>query len=211
MKIDRSIVGLLGIAGLAFAAGHFGAPATGASGAWAQAEQEVPPEWQAYIDAGTPGKHHQRLDQLVGDWQGEYRIRTGPDERPLVSHGTVTREWVLGGRYLKEVVEADAPASDTGPYRGLGFIGYNNVDGRYQMIWMDNMSTPIMTATGTYHPDQKILYNRSADRDPLTKRVVHTWGKLHLTAPDRHTYVSYRTDADGRTYIAFEAIMERKK
>jgi hypothetical protein len=93
----------------------------------------------------------------------------------------------------------------------LGYVGYNNLDGRYEMIWMDTRSTAIYAETGTYHPDDRILRSRGSHRDAATGRVVNTWAQLDLSKPDRHTYVGYTTDADGNTYKAFEGVSERQQ
>lgn len=59
-----------------------------------------------------------------------------------------------------------------GTFRGIGFIGYNNVDGQYELAWMDTMSTAIVFETATYDPEKKILEFRGSHRDPLTGRVI---------------------------------------
>ena len=212
MKINRNIAALLAVAGLAYAAGHFGAFTAGTPGAWGQVQQEqeqqMPPEMLPYIEAGMPGRYHHRLDALVGEWEGEFRFRMEPDVPFMVSRGTISREWILDGRFLKENVEAQFEADR---FQGLGFIGYNNLEGRYQFIWMDSMSTAILTATGTYHPDTNVLHIRGTERDPVTGRVINTWGKMDLSDPDRHPYTGYSTTAAGRTYVAFEGMSVRKK
>jgi hypothetical protein len=208
MKINRNIVVLLSVAGAAYAAGHFGVLAGGGSDAWAQPQQEPSAEELAYMKAATPGPHHRILDQLAGTWEGEFKFRMTPDAPYEVSHGTVTREWILGGRFLKEVVNG---TSKMGPYEALGFIGYNNFDGRYEMAWVENMSTAIYMEPGTYHPDTKVMHMAGDHRDPVTGRLVHSWGKMDLSDPDRHVYMAYSTDPDGRTFTAMEGVLERVK
>ncbi|MHC4079975.1 MAG: DUF1579 family protein [Planctomycetota bacterium] len=208
MKINRNIVGLIAVAGAAYAAGHFGVLSGGGSGAWAQVEREPTPEELAYMKAGTPGKHHQILDQMVGEWEGRFTMRMDPTEEPMVTTGTVSRKWILDGRFIQEEVVGQIP--DLGTFHGLGFVGYNNFDGQYESVWMENMSTAIAMSTGTFHPDKKVLHMAGDMRDPVTGRVVHQWGKMDLSDPDRHVYTGYSTDPDGRTYTAFEGVMERR-
>ncbi|MHC4094265.1 MAG: hypothetical protein ACYSVY_29000 [Planctomycetota bacterium] len=40
---------------------------------------------------------------------------------------------------------------------------------------------------------------------------MNGWGKLDLSDADRHTYVGYSTDADGKTFKAFEGVTKRKQ
>jgi hypothetical protein len=208
MKINKNIVGLLAVAGAAYAAGHLGVLSGGGAGAWAQAQREPTAEDLAYMKAGSPGAHHKILDRLAGTWEGEFKFRMKRDGPLEVSRGTVTREWILGGRFLKEVVTATA---SWGPFEGLGFLGYNNFDGRYEFAWMENMSTGIATSSGTYHPDTNVLHFGGDYRDPVTGRLVHSWGKMDLSSPDRHVYTGYATDPDGRTYTSMEGVLERSK
>jgi hypothetical protein len=145
---------------------------------------------------------------MVGEWDGSFKIWMEADAAPMMSTGTISRKWVVGGRFLKEVVIA---TSDMGPFEGLGYLGYNNYDRQYQTVWMDSMSTGIYTETGTFHPDKKVLHTAGDHRDPATGRVVHSWGKMDMTNPDRHVYTGYATDPEGRTYKAFEGVTERTK
>lgn len=211
MKIHRSLLGLAAVAGLAFAAGHLASE--NRQMAWAGGHDEKGREHQeagdaAYEQAGMPGEHHRYLDPMIGDWEGTWKIWMQPGTEPMVSHGTVHREWILDGRYVKEVVEA---TSDWGTFKGVGFIGYDNVDGQYEVAWMDSMSTGIYTETGTYDPDKKILTTRGSHRDPATGQVRPTWGESDLSNPNRQTYLGYLTGPDGRSFKHFEGINERKR
>ena len=225
MRINRQMAGVLAIVALAFVAGRMDWFCGLGSAASAQekpdqtelkpeveselkGETEMDPETLAWIEVGTPGEHHKHLDTLVGEWEAVYTIWMDPDEEPIVSRGTIVRKWVLDGRFLHEVVEAQ---SDWGPYKGFGYIGYNNQDGRYEAIWMDTMSTAIYSETGNYNPEAKILKMRGGYRNALTGRYVATHGEMHLSDPDRHVYIGYAIDAEGKEYKSVEGIAERKK
>jgi hypothetical protein len=207
-KIGRGAAGLLALAGLSYLAGHFHVLSAVEPGARAQAKEEaqINPEMQAWIECGTPGENHKVLDALAGEWAGEWKIWWQPGQAPDVSSGTVKREWILGGRYLEERVEATSPM---GTFSGVGYSAYNNIDGLYEFIWMDSMSTGISFETGTYNPETKVLTVQNRHRDPATGRVMTGWGKLDLSNPDRQTYVGYTTRADGKEYKSFEGVMRR--
>ena len=213
IRISRSALGLLAVGGLAYAAGYFHVLPVGEPGAWAQAGKEQPkqlepnPQMQAYIEAGTPGANHRYLDALVGEWTGEFKMSWGPDQPAEVSQGTVTREWMLGGRYLKESVEATSPM---GTFNGYGIMGYNNIDGQYEFAWVDSMSTAIWCETGTYNPQTKILTTRGSHRDPVTGHIVYGWGRIDMSNADRHTFVGYSTAPDGKEYKSMEGALARK-
>jgi hypothetical protein len=208
MKINRNIVGLLAVAGAAYAAGHFGVLSGGGPEARAQAQPEPSAGEMARLDIGAPGKHHRALDPLVGTWEGEFKFRMSPDAPQMTSRGTVTREWILGKRFLREV---STGTSEMGDFEALSFLGYNNFDGQYQSVWMESSSTAFYLETGTYHPDRKVLHMDGDHCDPVTGRLAHTWGKLDLSDPDRHVYTMYSTDPEGRTFTTLEGVLERTR
>ena len=128
MKVNKNIVGVAAIAVLAFAAGRIGFVVGGQSTAIAQdqGETEMTPEQKAMMKAATPGKHHQYLDALVGDFTADVKIWMTPDSEPMQFTGTLSREWVLDGHFVMETVKADSPM---GLFEAIGFVGYNNIDG----------------------------------------------------------------------------------
>ena len=209
MKTSRTIVGMIAVAGLAYAAGHVSLFSSGTN-AWAGPEDDsqITDEMQTYVEAGTPGKHHKYLDSLVGQWDGVFKIYMEPGQDPMISRGIVTREWILDGRFLKETVEA---TSDWGTFSGLGFYGYDNIDQQYEIVWMDSMSTGIYSETGTYDAQKMLLKTQGTKRDPSTGRVINTWGEFDLSDPDEHLYVSYMSGPDGRSFKHFEGVTSRQK
>ncbi len=211
MKIKRNLVGVLAVAACAFAAGRidWGWSNTSMAEPLQQAgEFEATPEMEAMVKAGTPGKHHEYLNQLLGTWEGTFRMWMEPGAPAIVFGGTVTRKWILDGRYIKEIVESDGPM---GSFRGLGFIGYNNVDGQYEFAWLENMSTAIAFGTGSYDPDAKVMSFRGTHRDPLTGRVIYSTSTMDLSSPGLQRYVGYSIGPDGKKFKSFEGTMERQK
>ena len=223
MKCTANIVGLIAVAGLAFAIGHYGPLSGTDSAAYAAPQdrdeheghdhgQQMPPEmakrFEAMNKAMQPGENHKVLDMLIGEWEGTFKMWMDPNMPPMEMPGTVTREWVLDGHYVRERVESPSPQ---GTFLGLGYLGYNNIDGQFETIWMENMATKIMFAAATYDPDKKVMTFYGTDRDPLTGHVLHSRGTLDMSNPNRQSYVGYKTGPDGREYKEFEGTMERKR
>ena len=215
MRINRNIAAVLALTALAFVAGRAGglggAPVATAQQMQQEIQEEMPPELSpdmlAAIEAGTPGEHHKHLDPLIGEWVGEFKIWMEPGGEPMVSKGTISRKWILGDRFVHEVVEA---TSDWGAFRGIGFLGYNNVDGQYEAIWMDSMSTGIYFETAAYDPDSKMLRTRGTYRDPASGHVLQSRGVMDLSNPNRHVYEGYMTGPDGKEYKSFAGVTERR-
>ena len=216
MRISRRMLGVVAVAGLAFAAGRTNLFSRGQPLASAQTAQEQPPgshlpaDVLARMTAGAPGEHHRQLNALIGDWEGVFRLWIEPGGPPMESRGTVSRMWVLGGRYIHEAVDAEAFGGG-GAFHGIGYIGFNNVDGRYETVWLDNQSTGVSIETGTYDPESKIMRTRGTHRDPATGQVMSSRGRLDLSDPDRHSYTGYMTGADGKEVKSFEGVLRRMK
>lgn len=206
---NRNIVAVLAIAAVAFAVGRAGVPMGAGSMALAAGQPEggPPSDVAAMMAAGTPGAQHEKLNVLLGVFDATVKIWMDEGEEPLQFDGSVRRQWILGGRYMRENVRA---SSDMGIYEGLGYTGYNNLEGQYEMVWMDSESTAIYTETGSFDDATKILTTRGSHRDPVSGKVVHTRGLFDLSDPNRHTYIEYETGADGHERKSFEGVFTRR-
>jgi hypothetical protein len=169
---------------------------------------EITPEIQACITAGTPGAQHEQLEVLAGDWDVSVRMWQQAGAEPMACTAKLRREWVLDKRFLRETVES---TSEWGTFQGIGYLGYSNIDGQYQSIWLDNMSTAIVSGTGSFDASSKVLSFRGSHRDPMTGAVRSTRGTLDVSNPDRHVSAEFVTGADGKEFLAFEGIAQRVK
>jgi Protein of unknown function (DUF1579) len=101
---------------------------------------EVP----AFIRRGLPGPGHGALRALEGDWRVEKAlyIAVGTREKPAVSSDLrARRRWIAGGRFLHDVTEGSIAG---GPYYRMGFLGYSNMDARYEWVTVDGMNANMM-------------------------------------------------------------------
>jgi hypothetical protein len=175
-------------------------------------DQQVPPEMQKMMEAwakvGTPGKHHAFLEPAIGTFDAVVRFRMTPESQWIESKGPVKRDWVLGKRFVREVVEATSPM---GAYNAIGYLGYNIYDGQYEFVWMDDMATGIFMQYGTYNPDSKIMSLRASHRDPVSGRVINGENTWNLSNPDRQTMEGTMIGEDGKSFKSFEAVFERRK
>jgi hypothetical protein len=106
----------------------------------AAAAGEVP----GFIRRGLPGPGHAALRALEGDWRVEKAlyIAVGTRESPAVSSDLIARRrWIAGGRFLHDVTEGAIAA---GPYYRMGFLGYSNMDSRYEWVTVDGMNANMM-------------------------------------------------------------------
>ena len=109
-------------------------------------------ELPASTRLAMPGDKHRWLEPLVGKWNVQMRVWPAAGATPIESTQlTATREWILGGRYLRE----DLSGSFAGnPSQRLALLSYNNLEGRFELTTVD-----------TFEPGQ-MVYASHADGKP---------------------------------------------
>ena len=137
-----------------------GAAATAAA---AEGMEEMMARWMA---AATPGEQHEYLDRQVGKWNTRTRVwMEGPQSEPSESTGTSERRMILGGRFLVE--ETDGAIAGM-PHQGFGLTGYDNFKQRFVANWVDNMTTGILSMSGTLDAEGKVLTYYGQMDEPTT-------------------------------------------
>ena len=156
-------------------------------------------EMETCIRAGTPGDAHRKLEPFAGTWKARVRHWPQPGAEPDVSTGVMNNTWVLGHRFLHQDYRGD-----DGTFEGSGYWGFNNVTGRYEGLWVDSMSTGMMTDSGDCDGAGKVWEMVGESEFPtagnkMTKRSVIT-----VHGPDRHTMEMYFSGPDGAEFKAME-------
>jgi len=93
---------------------------------------------------GQPGEHHEFFNQSIGTWDAQVEFYR-PDGSVMAGEGTMTSEWVLGGRFVQS--NFDMPDFEGAPFNGIAYNGYDNFKESYTSVWMDSMSTAIIYST----------------------------------------------------------------
>jgi hypothetical protein len=104
--------------------------------------------------AGAPGPAHKLLEPLVGDWNAEVKMWMAPDAPPTISHGTSKSTWTLQNRFVQAEFNGEFMGK---PFRGMSFTGYDNVRQRYRSVWIDDMSTTMVTSEGDADTGGKVI------------------------------------------------------
>jgi len=174
----------------------------------APAAQMDPAMMQA-MKYGTPGEAHKMLQPFVGHWNATVRSWMKPGDKVQESQGTSDNDWVLGARYLKEKFVGTWGGQ---AFNGLGYVGYDNVRGEYQSVWMDNMATGMMQASGSYDAASKTLKIGGNFSCPMTgekeKWFRSEWAVIDN---DNNVYTSYFKDTDGKEFKRMEIVYKRTK
>jgi hypothetical protein len=104
--------------------------------------------------ACAPGPAHQALEPLVGNWNAEVKCWMDPDAPPTVTKGSAKSTWVMNGRFVQEEFSGEFMGK---PFHGLSYTGYDNVRQKYRSVWIDDMSTTMVTSEGDAEAGGKVL------------------------------------------------------
>ncbi len=154
--------------------------------------QEMSPEdmMAAMAKLGQPGPQHKDLGKMVGNWTAKTSFVMGPDAPPMEGSGSMSVEWVLGGRFIKSSFKMDFMGQ---PFEGLSYMGYDNAHQRYVSTWMDTMTTNIMYMTGDKEEEQMVMQGTATTPmgdNPM--KIVSEW-----TGDDTMTDKFYDQMPDG--------------
>ncbi len=196
---------------LLFSAGMAVAPAAHAKAKKAAAPKVDPAQeammakWKAFC---TPSDGHHVLDALVGSWDYTVQMWTAPDAAPQTSTGTAQIAWTLDGHWLRQ----DATGFSMGQFfAGTGTLGFDNLTQQYESIWIDNMATGMMKATGKYDATAKVLTEIGTMPDPMAGQLKPYRGVTTFTDPDHYTYEVFTNTPDGKELKMMSIAYARKK
>lgn len=160
----------------------------------------------AYQKLAVPGKQHEMMARWEGNWDIRMKTWMGPDQPPHESRGSGEFKSILGGRFLQETLHS---AMKEGSYNGTGFLGYDNVTGKFVTVWIDDMSTSMMVFEGTASPDLKTITQTSHYDDPIQGpmdfRTVTT-----VMDDDTLGFEMYATGKAGKEEKMMEVVYTRK-
>ena len=163
---------------------------------------------EAMMKAGSPSDAHKKLDGMVGTWDTKIQFWMMPGTPPMASSGTSTNQWIMGGRYLEQRFKGDMGGM---PFEGVGYSGYDNVKKQYWGTWMDNMSTGMMTSTGSASADGKTWEFTATMSDPMTGKDSTAKEKITVIDADHHTMEMWVSGPDGKMFKNLEINYSRKK
>ena len=162
---------------------------------------------EAMEKAAAVGPEHKKLDGLAGTWSATVTSWMAPGAPPMVSKGTSTNSYILGGRFLQEKFEGTFMGQ---PFNGIGYTGYDNIKKHYFGTWMDSMSTGMMTSTGSMDGANSWKYTGTMG-DPMTGKDSPVESKLTIADKDHHTMEMWAPGPGGKMFKMMEIKYSRKK
>jgi len=163
---------------------------------------------EAYEQYGALGAPHKGLARRVGTWKVQARFWMTPGSPPQMSDGTSEVSLIMDGRYVMERFEMKTP---DGPFHGLGIVGYDNIKKRYQSIWVDAMSTGIMTAEGPGDLDARSIEYTGQEPDPVSHAYKPYRSVERQLDDDTRRLETFETSPDGKEFKAMELFYTRDK
>lgn len=159
---------------------------------------EMTPEMQAEMEAwmkiAQPGAHHEHLAPFVGTWKGKVTMWMGPDQAPMVEEAVADVTWLLGGRFLQW--KQTGNFGDM-PFEGMAIEGYNNGDGRYESVWLDNFGTILLFFSGSCSDDGKHREMTTKFADVVAGGMVDYRTEYQWIDSDHFTYSAFMNKGDG--------------
>ena len=184
------------------------APAKGTEAAMPAMDAETAKMMEKWAEAGTPGKQHEIIKQMEGKFDAKVTSWMSLGAEPTVSTATSANTMLFDGRYLEQKVEGDFMGM---PFHGIGYMGYDNLKKQYYTSWMDNMSTMMMTTTGTADAANKVFTFSGECTDPMTGKPMHTKTLLTIKSPNEHVMEMWGPDAKtGKDYKQMEIVYTRQ-
>ena len=192
-KLVRRTSGLLAITTVVAAAYALGADDAKKNQPPAATSAEQAKEMEAWMAMAKPGKEHEAMKRMEGNFDVVVEMVMMPGAEPVKSTGKQKARTVMGGRYL----QADYTGESMGmEFHGASLSGYDNAKKKHFSAWIDDMGTGIMLAEGTASPDGKVITLRGEYTDPMSQKHKYRWVTT-IESDDRYTFDWFDSDANG--------------
>ena len=168
----------------------------------------------AMMKAGTPGEHHKALDVYAGSWDVKITMWNKPDAPPQTSVGASEVKWILDGRFLREDFASQMDmGGQTFQYKGMGLIGYDNLEKEYVSIWLDNMSTAMMIFDDNeYDTGTKTLTLEGEMDDPMLGGEEVELKLISRVVSENEIHVEMHKEPEGgEEHKCFEMVYTRQQ
>ena len=158
--------------------------------------------------AMTPGEGQKRLDFLVGTYDVKIRTWVDPSKPPYESTATSVATWVLGNRYIQQMLAGYVMGQ---PWSGIGYVGFDNTTQKYVMTYMDSDSTGMEWYTGTMDAAGKQAKMTGTTHDDVTGKPLSVELRLSVTAGGDHVTEVWQGPPDGKLAKVMELQYTRRK
>ncbi len=159
--------------------------------------EDEEPRIKAMMETAAPSTFHDFLKPLAGSWKCSVKYWSAAGTKPHESIATMEKEWILGGRFLKE--EYKGTIFNNMPYAVFSMMGYDKAQRKYFNIHMDTLGTGFETSFGTCDDSRKVF--------TFTGEVRSS---IEIVNNDKNIARGFATDPNGGEWMILEIIATRK-
>ncbi len=163
---------------------------------------------KALENAMNPGEGQKKLEFLVGTFDVKIRTWVDPTKPPYESTATSVATWVLGGRYVQQMLAGHINGE---PWSGIGYAGYDNAAKKYVATYMDSNSTGMEWFSGALSPDGKLAKLTATVSDDSTGKPVKVEMRLNVAANGDHVTEIWQANRSGKMVKVMELQYTRRK
>jgi hypothetical protein len=160
--------------------------------------------------AMEPGEGQKKLEPMVGNFDVRVFVWVDPSDTskpPIESRAVAISTWVLGHRYIQQMVSGFVLGE---PWSGIGYAGFDNVQGKYVACYMDNGSTGMEWYTGGMDPDGKTAKLTATEYDAMTGKPKKIEMRLSFTPDGNHQTELWEADPSGKMWKIMELQYRRQ-
>ncbi|UCG16380.1 MAG: DUF1579 family protein [Phycisphaerales bacterium] len=162
-----------------------------------------------YAKWAAPGEPHKQMAKFVGTWDVVCRLCMDPTAPPTESKATATFKTILDGRFLVQEHKGELMGR---PFEGMSIEGYDNFKKKYVSVWVDNMSSGIMTATGDCDPTGEVCTYYGVSDDPVTgEQDTMSKSVMRRINDDKFTFEMYQLMPNATEFSLFQMEYTRRK
>lgn len=146
---------------------------------------QTPDEMKAWQDNMTPGKYHQWLSTMNGDWNAVVKMWMDPSHPPSESQATTKNEMIFNGLYQRSSHSGDMMGM---PFMGESITGYDNAKKEFIATWIDNFGSSIMLLKGQLDEATNTLVLEGNMMDPSTGNEMKVKEVMVKTSDDAYKF-----------------------
>lgn len=141
---------------------------------------------------------------MQGDWTVTVKMREGPDSEWIETPGTASIEPYLDGCANRQTFSSTFMGM---PFNGLDLTTYNREEGRFESVWMDDMSGKFSVMHGNFDGDKLVMtgMDKMGGMEFMTRSVATKVSKDEL-----HWSMEMSTDQGATWWENMQLIYKRK-
>ena len=161
---------------------------------------------KAMEDFAKPGKMHQWLASLNGEWDATVIGYSDPS-KPDTSKVSQAYSMTLNGLYQEGKLTGNMMGM---AFEGRSITGFDNAKKEFVSTWIDNLGSGIIIMTGSYDEGTKTMNLKGTQSNPVTGKDSGIRQVMKMLGDNTYTLEMYGDGADGKEIKFMEGTFKRK-